>query len=40
VGLYWFLRGIDAPGAGLWHHEPSVAVLDELDAVFDGEGVA
>jgi exodeoxyribonuclease V beta subunit len=40
MGLYWFLRGIDAPGAGLWHHEPSVAVLDELDAVFDGEGVA
>ncbi len=35
-GIYWFVRGIDAPGAGLWHHVPTVAVLDDLDAVFDG----
>ena len=34
--LYWFIRGIDAPGAGLYHHVPSVEVLDALDAVFNG----
>ncbi len=34
--LYWFIRGVDAPAAGIYHHAPRAAVLDELDAVFNG----
>lgn len=33
-GLYWFVRGIDAPGAGLWHALPPHALIDALDRQF------
>ena len=34
--FYVFLRGIAAPGAGIYHHVPSAAVLDDLDTLFNG----
>lgn len=33
-GLYWFVRGIDAPGAGLWHALPPRALIESLDQQF------
>ena len=36
-GLYLFLRGQDAPGQGLVALRPESALIDALDALFDGE---
>jgi exodeoxyribonuclease V beta subunit len=36
--FYLFLRGVDGSGNGIWHHAPDAAVLDALDALFDGSG--
>ena len=33
--LFWFLRGIDGPQAGLCHLTPPTALLDALDAMLD-----
>ena len=32
--LYWFVRGMDAPGSGLWHALPPRALIESLDRQF------
>jgi len=32
--VYLFARGIDQPGAGVWAHRPSPAMLEALDVAF------
>jgi exodeoxyribonuclease V beta subunit len=33
-GLYWFVRGLDAPGAGVWQALPPRALIESLDRQF------
>jgi exodeoxyribonuclease V beta subunit len=32
--LYWFIRGVDQPGAGLYLQQPPKALIDALDTAF------
>ena len=32
--LYWFLRGVDAAGAGVYADKPPRALMDALDALW------
>jgi exodeoxyribonuclease V beta subunit len=32
--LYWFIRGVDQPGAGLYLQRPPKALIDALDGAF------
>lgn len=35
--LYWFVRGVDAPGGGLWHTRPPRQLIETLDRLFTGQ---
>ena len=35
--VYLFLRGVNAPGAGAFADKPPRALIEQLDAMFDGE---
>ncbi|SFM24265.1 exodeoxyribonuclease V subunit beta [Halopseudomonas yangmingensis] len=37
--VYWFLRGVDAPGAGLWQARPSRQLIETLDRLFAGQAL-
>ncbi|MBV8124830.1 MAG: PD-(D/E)XK nuclease family protein, partial [Paucibacter sp.] len=34
--VYWFVRGVDEPGQGLYVDQPDVALIEALDALFAG----
>jgi len=38
--VYLFLRGIHAPGAGAFCDKPPKALMEQLDAMFDGKAAA
>ncbi|PKM29138.1 MAG: exodeoxyribonuclease V subunit beta [Gammaproteobacteria bacterium HGW-Gammaproteobacteria-11] len=35
--LYWFVRGVDSPQAGLWHDRPPKRLIEDLDRLFMGQ---
>ncbi len=37
--VYLFLRGIHAPGAGVFTDKPPRALIEQLDALFDGDAI-
>ncbi len=35
--LYWFVRGAQAPQAGIWHDRPAQTLIEALDRLFVGQ---
>jgi exodeoxyribonuclease V beta subunit len=37
--LYWFIRGAEAQGSGIWHERPPRQLIEQLDRLFAGQAL-